>query len=309
MSKKPSTRKTRNQRPEPGSRRAQALEELRRTQARSRRRSRLLLASAVVVAVALIGAAVVATGLNRDPKPSAASGTASPAVVKDLTSVPASAYDKVGAGTSNNHPSRINAPALSADGKPRVLYVGAEYCPYCAAQRWAVTAALSRFGTFTNLGQTASAADDAFPNTATLSFHGATYTSDYLSFTGVETTSNKRQGNGYAPLNELSATDEKLVEKYNAPPYVQGQGGAIPFTDLGGAFVSAGASFDPQLLAGKSHAQIAAALAKPDSDIAKAILGTANVYTAALCELTGDKPANVCTSTGVKTAATALGSK
>jgi len=55
----------------------------------------------------------------------------------------------------------------------------------------AVVVALSRFGTFTNLGVTSSASNDVYPNTPTLSFHGATYNSQYLSFTGVETTSNK----------------------------------------------------------------------------------------------------------------------
>ena len=40
---------------------------------------------------------------------------------------------------------------LTADGKPLVLYVGAEYCPYCAAERCAMVQALSRFGTFSNL--------------------------------------------------------------------------------------------------------------------------------------------------------------
>ena len=29
--------------------------------------------------------------------------------------------------------------------------MGAEYCPYCAAQRWAMIVALSRFGTFSGL--------------------------------------------------------------------------------------------------------------------------------------------------------------
>jgi hypothetical protein len=60
-----------------------------------------------------------------------------------------------------------------------VLYAGAEYCPFCAAERWALATALSRFGTFTNLGTTASAGGQEYaPNTATLSFHGATYTSN-----------------------------------------------------------------------------------------------------------------------------------
>jgi uncharacterized protein DUF929 len=290
-------------------RRAEALEELRLTQERSRRRSRLLLAGGVVTAVLLIAVALVVTGLNRDPEPSKPSGTANSRVVKDVTGVPVATYDQIGAGTSSNPPTAIEAPALSADGKPRVLYVGAEYCPFCAAQRWAIVAALSRFGSFTDLGQTTSAADDVYPNTPTLTFHGSSYTSDHLSFTGVETATNKRAGASYEPLDELSAEDQRLVAKYDAPPYVQGSAGGIPFVDLGGRFVSSGASFDPQLLAGKTHAQIAAELSDPNSDIAQAVEGTANVYTAALCELTGDEPGAVCSSPGVQAAASKLRQK
>src|SRR5207249_3539085 len=33
-------------------------------------------------------------------------------------------------------------------GKVQVLFVGADYCPYCAAQRWSIIAALNRFGKF-----------------------------------------------------------------------------------------------------------------------------------------------------------------
>jgi hypothetical protein len=301
------SKKARNVHPAAGSKRAQALEELHRTEARARRRSRLLMATAVVAAVVIVAAALIVAGLNREPSKSVTSRTASASVVKDLTSIPTTTFDEVGVGTATNHPHRITAPALTAEGKPRVLYVGAEYCPYCAAQRWGLTAALARFGSFSNLGQTASSADDLYPNTPTLSFHGAAYRSNYLSFTGVETTSNKRQGDSYAPLDRLSAADQGIVEKYNAPPYVRGQGGAIPFIDLGGAFVSSGASLDPQLLAGKTHGQIAAALADPDNPIAQAIDGTANVYAAAMCELTGSKPARVCASTGVRAASKVLG--
>src|SRR6202043_382420 len=59
-----------------------------------------------------------------------------------------------------------NTALLTAsDGKPEILYVGAEYCPYCAAQRWAVVTALSHFGTFSGLGTTTSSASDVDPNT------------------------------------------------------------------------------------------------------------------------------------------------
>ena len=290
--------------------RAEALAQLRRAQAREQRRSRLLVAGGIVVAVAIIAAALVTIGLRHGPSAgSASTSNADTSVVDAVTGVPRATFDQVGAGAAQAFPNPIKAPALTADGKPRVLYVGAEYCPFCAAERWAVVAALARFGTLTDLGQTASAGDDVFPDTPTLSFHGARYTSKYLSFTGVETSSNQRQGNGYAPLDTLSAPDRELLSTYNAPPYVSGQGGSIPFVDLGGKFVSSGASFSPQVLAGKTHAEVARALADPDSDIAQAVDGTANVFTAALCRITGNEPGSVCTSPGVKAAATKLGNR
>ena len=60
------------------------------------------------------------------------------------------------------------------------------------------------------------------------------------------------------------------------------------------------------MLEGKSRAEIAAALSDPTSDIAKAVVGNANVLTAAICEATGNKPSDVCTSAGVKAGAVAL---
>ena len=75
---------------------------------------------------------------------------------------------------------------------------------------------------------------------------------------------------------------------------------------LGGSYLSAGASLDPQLLAGKSHRQIAAALSDPASPIALAVDGSANVITAALCKVTGQQPAEVCSATGVTAAAKTL---
>jgi hypothetical protein len=78
-----------------------------------------------------------------------------------------------------------------------VLYVGAEFCPFCAAERWPLLLALSRFGTFSNLKESHSSAADVFPNTPTVSFYGSTYESDYVAFTPVETATNQRSGNGY----------------------------------------------------------------------------------------------------------------
>ncbi len=166
--------------------------------------------------------------------------------------------------------------------------------------------ALSRFGTFSNLGTTHSASDDVYPNTPTLSFHGATYTSKYLSFTGVETTTNEKVNGQYAPLDTPAAADQQTFDTYNRPPYVT-SAGSIPFIDIGGKLVSSGATYSPELLAGKTQAEVANALKDPSSPIAKAIDGSANVYTAAFCQLTGNQPTNVCTSAAVTAAAGKLG--
>ncbi len=73
-----------------------------------------------------------------------------------------SVLDAVGVGDVKVAPTKINAPALISNGRPEVLYVGAEYCPYCAAERSAVAVALSRFGTLHGLGQTASSPNDVY---------------------------------------------------------------------------------------------------------------------------------------------------
>jgi hypothetical protein len=286
--------------------RAEVIAELRRDQARQRRRSRLLLAAAVVAAVVIVGVVFVVVGLNRPTGRSQATTSAGNGVVAGATQVPTATFDAVGAGSIAAGPKGIKGTALTEAGKPRVLYIGAEYCPYCAAERWPVIAALSRFGTFSNLGQTASSASDIFPNTPTLSFHGATYSSKYLAFTGVETTSNQPQGSGYAPLDTPSAADEKTFQTYDFPPYVS-SGGSIPFVDLGGQYVLSGASYDPGLLSGMTHQQVVRAMQTPHSAVAQAVDGSANIITAALCTLTHDQPANVCSSAGVTAAAAKLG--
>ena len=55
------------------------------------------------------------------------------------------------------------------------------------------------------------------------------------------------------------------------------------------------------MLQGKTWAQIAAALHDPSSAIAQGALGAANYMTAAICKMTGDQPASVCSSLPVST--------
>ena len=281
--------------------------QMRAAQVRADRRRRIVIAvSAVGAIVVLVAVLVIAklAGIGTPAKTAAGSSAASAAVTSALSHVPPTALDAVGTGSANNPPTVITSPALKQGGKPRVLYIGAEYCPYCAAQRWAVAQALSRFGTWTGLGQTTSSASDIDPNTATLSFHGATLTSRYVSFTGVETTTNQPAGTGYQPLDTPTAAEAALMQTYDGPPYLpSASAGGIPSLDIGGAYVSSGASYDPQLLAGKTHQQIADALKNPANPIAQAIDGAANAITAAICKTTNNQPAAVCAAPGVTAAA------
>jgi hypothetical protein len=187
-----------------------------------------------------------------------------------------------------------DTPSLTSSGKPEVLYVGAEYCPYCAAERWPLTIALSRFGTLSGLGETSSASADVYPNTKTFSFYGSTYSSPYVTFTPVETETNQpAAGGGYTPLQPLTPEQRRILQTYDVPPYAQG---GIPFGDLGGVYLIDGASYDPNLLKGLSTEEIAARIADPSSRLGSAVLSSANRYTAALCHLTNGRPGNVCSS-------------
>jgi thiol-disulfide isomerase/thioredoxin len=255
---------------------------------------------AVVAGLVVIGALVIVVATRKSsegkgPTP----GVASTAVVSKVTSLPTSLIGSVGVGTANL-PKAITAPALTKDGKPLVVYFGAEYCPFCAAERWGMVIALSRFGTFTNLGSTHSSSTDVYPSTQTFSFHGATYTSTYLAFEGIELQGNELSGGKYPTLDTPTAEQEVLITTYDAPPYVASAStGSIPFIDLGGRYLVSGASYNPGVLAGKTLDEIATALADPSSAISKGAVGTANALTAAICGITGDQPAAVCTDPAI----------
>ncbi len=269
--------------------------------ARRQRRDRLIRVFAPITVVLVVVAALVVVKLvtgGSKPKSGAQSVTAAAAVVQQVTHVPAAALDTVGIGSVTAAPKAISGAALTQGGKPLVLYIGAEYCPFCATERWGVVVALSRFGTFANLGQTASSPSDEHPNTATLTFHGATYASPRIAFTGKETESNQVQGKSYAKLDTLTAAETALAKKY--------AGGGIPFVDIAGKYTISGASFSPDVLQGKTHAQIAAALSDPTSPIAQGVDGTANLVTAAICQSTAQQPAAVCQAAGVSKATAKL---
>ena len=268
---------------------------------RSEQRRRILIASGSVVVVLAIVLVFVIVKLNGKPAASAQgvsngpTGSSLAAVVNNVTSVPASTLNSVGegGGAVTGKPTTISGTALTENGKPEMLYIGAEYCPYCAAERWAMIVALSRFGTFSGLSTVHSSSTDVYPNTPTWTFYKSSYTSPYLTFTPVETTTNVADASNtppYVTLQTPTAAQQALVTKY------VGASGSIPFIDFGNKYLISGASYNPALLAGLSWSTIATDLSNPSSPVAQAVDGTANYITAAICKMTGNQPASACTT-------------
>jgi hypothetical protein len=260
-------------------------------------------AVAVVVVVVVVFVVFAANKKSNSPAKASANGptgTALASVVKNTTSVPASTLAKVGPGSVTTPPSSLsNGTPLTSGGKPEMLYIGAEYCPYCAFERWGMIVALSRFGTFKGLSTTHSSSTDQFPNTPTWTFYKSSYTSKYVAFSSVEETTNQlaSNGQGYEPLQTPTSAQQALLAKFDAPPYVpSADKGAIPFVYIGGKYLINGASVTPSVLQGKTWSQIASSLKDPDNAVAKAIDGSANFITAAICKTTNNQPSNVCTA-------------
>ena len=269
---------------------------------RAQRRNRLLIAGGAIVAVVAVVVALVLVHGSSSNSGSSSGGPTPPTgraladVVLTTTTVPASVLDKVGAGAASGHPTPVTGPPLTSGGKPEMLYLGAEYCPYCAAERWSMVVALSRFGTFSGLAATHSAAKNGagqpkpFPNTATWTFVNSTFSSKYLTFSPVETNTNVPDPGtgGYTTLQTPTAQQQSVASTYNSS-------GTIPFIDFGNKYTSTGASYDPGVLSGLTWSRIADDLHNPDSPVAKAVLGGANYMTAAICSLTAGQPATACT--------------
>ncbi|HEU0003088.1 MAG TPA: DUF929 family protein [Ktedonobacteraceae bacterium] len=261
------------------------------------------------IVLALIAVIIVAfVFISRQPSGAAAPTPTSSQVFNAVTKVDPNILSVVNTGKLQNPLKAIQGspPALTGPtGKPAFLYMGSEWCPYCAAQRWAMVVALSRFGTFSQLYQTTSSSSDVFPNTPTFSFYPKLYkeplyTSQYIDFMPVEEQGNVKDSSGaYPTLQTPTAEQQKLFLTYDAPPYIDAAGaGSIPFVDIANKFVVIGlaSGYSPQDLAGMQWSDIANSLADTSSTVSQHILGSANYLTAGICIATNQQPGSVCST-------------
>jgi hypothetical protein len=67
-----------------------------------------------------------------------------------------------------------------------------------------------------------------------------------------------------------------------------------------------GAQYVPSSLAGLTWSQVASQIKNPSSAVAKDVDGAANTITAAICKVTGNNPASVCSSSAAQAGSGAL---
>lgn len=224
------------------------------------------------------------SGLNGTP--------VSSEVLGHLDGVSASTLNFVGSGVGIRSPTAISSSTpLTLNGKPEVLYMGAEYCPYCAAQRWAMIVALDKFGSFTGLQYMQSnSAPEVFPLTSTFTFVNATYTSNYIAFESVEQQTRTGQA-----LQSATSAQTSLLQAYDPS-------GSIPFIDFANQYVVTSAQYSPAALrvgntangAPYNWTAISSQLDNSSSVFAKNIDAAANRIISAICKIDGGAPSSVC---------------
>jgi thiol-disulfide isomerase/thioredoxin len=195
------------------------------------------------------------------------------------------------AGEGSTYPTVTSDTPITTTGKPELLYIGAEFCPYCATERWPLVLALSKFGTFHNLSTIHSAGgDEVYPDTPTFSFYKSTYTSPYLTFTPVE-----EETITHGVLQNPTAAQQAIVDKYDTS-------NDIPFIYFNGKAIIDDAEYNPALLGSQEYGpaskrtfqQIAKTITAQNSALASNVTADAGVIVSMICRMTGGKPAAVC---------------
>ncbi len=192
----------------------------------------------------------------------------------------------IGLGSST-YIKQITDTPLMANGKPELLLISAEFCPYCAASRWAMVLALMRFGNLTGIRYSESSPTDVYPNTPTFTYLNVSYTSSYLTLKPFETETRTSQ-----PLQTLDNTSQALYYKY---------GNAIPFTDFGNEYIDSGSLISPGIYQNLDWSTIISQLPQTNTQISQEVIGAANIYTAEICAMINNT-APVCSQNYVKVA-------
>ncbi|MDV3278491.1 MAG: DUF929 domain-containing protein [Nitrososphaerales archaeon] len=251
------------------------------------RNRRLLIVSALVAVIAVVIVGAYALSTLQTPGSNLQQFVGTPVSSTVYHAMYAAAQTSYGNSNSSllSQPKSFSGQPFTAGGKPIVVYIGADYCPYCAFQRWAIIVALMRFGNFTDLHYMVSApSPEVFPNSPTFTFYQSTYSSKYIVFQGYE----QQDGNG-TPLQTVPNNYTAVFSQF---------GSSYPFLDIGNKYIVSDAFEYPTLLGGKNWTQIAQLLGG-SNQLSNEVIDSANMITAAICKLTGGTPISVCGNSNI----------
>jgi hypothetical protein len=183
---------------------------------------------------------------------------------------------------------RVATPVVHKNGQAPFFFMSALFCPYCAAERWAIVETLQRFGSWSNLEpSTSTSGIDSFAALPTYDFLHASYTSRFVDFTARDVAD--AQGH---PLQKMDAAQQALVNRFDPK-------GGFPFLIIDGAYVQTDSGYPPGLLAHKTFAQVQSAI-RHDTSLGRAIKQESDILTALLCIGDGNRPTGVCSAAAVR---------
>ena len=198
---------------------------------------------------------------------------------------PSGASLLVTSGQNQNFRNATGQPYVSG-GKPIVVYIGADFCPYCATERWSLVLSLSRFGNFSNLHYMTSASNEG--DYATFTFTGSSYSSKWVVFQPFE-----QEDRNHAQLTTVPSNySAEFTNSY-------------PFVNFGNRYLLQTLIPDTSIIAGKNWTQILSSISASDST-GSVLKEGANAITAVVCRLTNNLPSNVCNQSSVVSSAIGL---
>jgi Domain of unknown function (DUF929) len=231
-------------------------------------------------------------------------------------------------GTLNNSVGikTTKVPLFVVNGKPSVLYVGSITCIWCAANRWSMALALSRFGNFTYLFKGYSSLNDGDAPTlywapmhyeSTSITFGSFYNSNYVNFLPIEEAAPITGGFSLQPLSAIQQNVNQTgnLAYRDEVRYIIALNsfGGTPYT-VWGNYVAAGAdarafgnSSQSMSLLNMTHQQLLQQIARPSSQLGWTEYAGADYYAAMICKSINNT-APVCGLPAIRTIESALGS-
>ena len=213
-------------------------------------------------------------------------------VMSSLEAVSAQPYGPAPSSDMQSAVYKYGGPTFTSAGKPTIVFISAEYCPFCAIERWALVMALDRFGNLSSLHYSTAANDEG--DYATFTFLNSTYTSNYISFRNFET------ANRASPPAALQAVPSNYSTVWGS------FGGGVPFLDFANAYViKVSLLAFPDILGGNNWTQIVTSISTSDSTGLQ-IRQAANMITSVICKVTGGLPASVCSAPPIITSTSSI---